>query len=299
MRKVRSVAAVTALLLLFGGCSDPQGTEPGEAAASAEPDDGATEAPGGGKGDDGKDKGGGGSGKPGGGDDGSDGSDGEPGDSGDGGDDGSGDGGDDALPYPAEGEYTYAQDGTEEFCQGPSCEKRQLPDTQTVDVTYAEQSGDTATVVTKTVSSEGQTLTTTTRYTPEGAYITKVVIDFSYGSFNFSQTYEPQPPVEALQFPLRPGKRWSGKWSARTSGDYKMRVTAIETFEIDDEPTKVYKISSVTNFRGDFSGRAQTTLWLDWETKSLIKSDGKIAVASGFGEYTSSFTTLIQFGPGY
>jgi hypothetical protein len=300
MRNVRSIAAVAAVLLLLGGCSDPQGTEPGEAAASAEPGDGATGAPGDDDGKPGKNGGsGGGTGKPGGGDGESGDSGGDSGDSGGGGDDGSGGAGGDSLPYPAAGKYTYAQDGTEEFCQGPSCDKRQLPETQTVEVSYAERSGDTATVITKTVSSEGQTLTTTTRYTPEGAYITKVVIDFSYGSFDFSQTYEPQPPVEAFQFPLKAGRRWSGKWSARTSGDYKMRVVAVEDFEIDDKPTKVYKISSVTNFKGDFSGRAQTTLWLDWKTKSLIKTDGKIAVASGFGEYTSSFNTLIQFGPGY
>ncbi len=299
MRSARSIAAIAALLFLLGGCSDPQGTEPGEAAASAEPGDDATDGSGGGGKNGAGKKGDGGSGKPknGGGD--TNGSGGGDNGSGGGGDGSDGGGGDTSRAYPAAGEYTYAQNGFEEFCQGPSCEKRQLPETQTVNVSYTDSTATTATVVTKTVSSEGQTLTTTTRYTPEGAYITKVVVDFSYGSFDFSQTYEPQPAVEALQFPLKAGQRWSGTWKARTSGDYKMRVTAVENFEIDDDPTKVYKISSVTNFKGDFTGRAQTTLWLDWKTKSLIKTDGKIAVASGLGEYTSNFDTLIQYGPGY
>ncbi|MDQ4024605.1 MAG: hypothetical protein M3217_03805 [Actinomycetota bacterium] len=294
MRTARSIAGVAALLLLFGACSDPQGTEPGEAAASEEPGSEATESPG--KDGQGGGPGGGkkgGSGKPSGG-----GSGGDAGDGGDGSDGGSG-GGSEALPYPAAGKYTYAQNGFEEFCQGPSCNKRRLPETQTVEVSYSERSGDTATVVTKTVASEGQTLTTTTRYTPESALITKVVLEFSFGSFNYTQNYEPQPPVEALLFPLKKGKRWSGTWKARVSGDYKMRVVAVEDFEIDDKPTKVYRISSVTNFKGEFSGRSQVTLWLDSRTKSLIKTDGKIAVASSFGEYTSNFDTLIQYGPGY
>lgn len=304
MRSARWVAAGAALVLLLSGCSDPQGTEAGDAVASADPGDDATGGPGN-KGKDGAGKGKGGAGKGVSGKRGNGGG-GGPGDSGGGGasdpggDGGSGGGGGDgSLPYPAAGEYTYAQDGHEEFCQGPSCDKRPLPETQTVEVSYGSRSGDTATVVTKTVSSDRQTLTTTMRYSPQGAEITKVVVDFSYESFDFSQTYEPQPPVDALLFPLKRGKRWSGTWKARTSGDYKMRVQAVEDFEIDDKPTKVYRISSVTNFKGDFSGRAQTTLWLDWRTKSLIKTDGKIAVASGFGEYTSSFNTLIQHGPGY
>jgi hypothetical protein len=302
MRTVRSIAAVSALLLLLAGCSDPQGTEPGDAAASVAPGEEVTDAPGGGGKDGAGGNGGDGAGGPGGSGGGSDangdgsGGGSEPGDEA-GGSGGGGEG--DVLAYPAAGKYTYAQNGFEEFCQGPSCEKRQLPDTQTVQVSYTETTPDTATVVTRTVSSDQQTLTTTMRYTPEGAQITKVVIDFAYGSFNFSQTYEPQPPVDALVYPLKAGKRWSGTWKARTSGDYKMRVAAVESFEIDDKPTKVYRISNVTNFKGDFTGRSQTTLWLDWKTKSLIKSEGKIAVASSFGEYTSDFDTLIQFGPGY
>ncbi|MFN2588150.1 MAG: hypothetical protein ABR613_08535 [Actinomycetota bacterium] len=291
-------AGAAALFLLLAACSDPQGTEPGDAAAPASPAGEGTGGPGdGGSRGDGKSSGGrdgaGTSGNAGGGGA-------APGTGGGGasGDDG-GSGGGDAPAYPAAGEYTYAQEGSEEFCQGPRCEKRRLPETQTVEVTYAERAEESATVVTETRSSDGQRMTTTTRYTPDRALITKVVVEFSYGSFDMTQTYEPRPPVEALQFPLKAGKRWSGSWEARTSGDYTVRVVAVEDFEIDDVPTKVYRIRSVTNFRGEFTGRAQTTLWLDSRTKSLIKTDGKIAVASGFGEYTSSFETLIQHGPGY
>jgi hypothetical protein len=309
VRTTRSIAAIAALVLLLGACSDPQGTEPGDAAASSEPG-GATAAPGGG-GKNGPDGGGGkdgGAGKKGDGR-GKDGaSNGDSGDGGNGNGDGSGDpfgssieggSGPDSLPYPSAGKYTYAQKGFEEFCQGASCDKQDLPATQTIDTSYAARSGATATVVTEARSSDRQTLTTTTQWGPDKAAVTKVVVDFSYSGFEFSQTYEPQPAVEAFLFPLKAGKRWSGRWDARTSGDYKARVIAAEDFEIDDKPTKVYKISTVTNFKGDFTGRAQTTVWLDARTRTIIKTDGKIAVASSFGEYTSTFQTIIQHGPNY
>jgi hypothetical protein len=120
--------------------------------------------------------------------------------------------------------------------------------------------------------------------------ITKVVIDFAYGSFNYSQTYEPQPPVESLSFPLEVGKSWRGRWKAQTSGDYRMKVTGVED--------GVYRIETVTNFKGDFSGRAQATVWVDAETRAIVRTDGDIAVASAFGEYSSSFRTTLRSDPG-
>ena len=302
--RTRRALAVAAALLLLAGCSDPQGTQPGDAVASADPGD-AGSGDGGDKAGSGKDGGKpGGSGKARGGNGGG----GSNGDSGGGnggaGPDASGTGGEggsngSGAPYPAAGEYVYSQNGFEKFCQGPSCEKNDLPETQTINATYEARSAGTATIVTEAHPSERQTMTTTTRYSPDKAVITKVVVNFAYGSFTFSQTYEPQPPVEALRFPLQAGKKWSGRWDARTSGDYRMKVVSVDDFTFDGRPAKVYRIDTVTNFKGDFSGRAQTTIWIDARTRAIVQTEGKIAVASSFGEYTSDFQTLIQSGPGY
>lgn len=293
----RSLAAAAALVLLLAACSDPQGTEPGDAAApaggsengasgdpgtEAQPGDGAAKS-GSGKTD------GAGDAKPGGGQGDTGGNGGSHGPAGGGGDGAFAGGSNGSSGYLAAGEYVYDQKGFERFCQGPNCSKNQLPDTATIATSYESQSNREAVIVTESRSSEQQTVTTTTRHTPQQALITKVVIDFAYGSFNFSQTYEPRPPIESLSFPLEVGKSWRGRWKAQTSGDYRMRVTGADG--------GVYRIETVTNFRGDFSGRAQATIWVDGDTRAIVRTDGDIAVASGFGEYTSSFRTTLRSAP--
>lgn len=300
------LAAIAAALLLLTGCSDPQGTEPGEAAATAGDEaapGGTTSGEGGGSGSDGSGQG---SGKRGSGGSAQGDGSGKPGGGGGGGPRGSGGGGPGftggpggSEAYPAAGDYVYAQEGFERFCQGPSCNKEPLPGTATLSASYSERSASEAVVVTETRSSEQQTLTTTTRYTPDKALITRVVIDFSYGGFNFAQEYEPQPPVESLRLPLSAQEGWSGRWKAQTSGDYRVKVLGRERVAVGGSTVDAYRLETATNFRGEFSGRAQITAWIDPETKMVVKTDGDIAVASRFGEYTSSFRTVLRTGPGY
>lgn len=292
----RALAGAAVLLLLLGACSDPQGTEPGQAAATADAEDGSgsddgvdgNDATGEGGSKNGSGKGGGpkdGS-KPGGDkSDGGSGGGGGPRGSGGGSNPGFAGGGGGSGGYFAAGEYVYDQQGFERFCQGPRCSKEKLPDTATITASYESDS----VIVTEARSSEQQTITTTTRHTPGAAHITKVVIDFAYGSFNLSQTYEPQPAIESLSFPLEVGKSWRGRWKAQTSGDYRMEVTGVSD--------GVYRIETVTNFRGDFSGRAQATVWVDGRTRAIVRTEGDVAVASGFGEYTSSFQTSLRSAP--
>ena len=292
----RALAGLAALLLLLGACSDPQGTEPGEAGAATGAEEAGESDGSSGDGDSGggKSKGGPGKGGGSGGSNAGGGANGSPG--GGGGGSGGAGGGNSAVGdsggssgYLAAGEYVYAQEGFERFCQGPRCSKDQLPETATMTASYSSSSGREAVIVTETESSDQQTITTTTRHTPGQALITKVVIDFSFGSFNYAQTYEPQPPIESLSFPLGAGKVWQGRWKAQTSGDYRMEVTGVDG--------GIYRIETVTNFRGDFSGRAQATIWVDGDTRAIVRTDGDVAVASAFGEYTSSFRTTLRSAP--
>lgn len=297
MRIVQSkkvLAAAAALLLLLAGCSDPQGTEPGDAAAQEEAAGDAADATGEGAAD-GRASGEGDGAGPGR-SEGSGGGDGD-GPGGAGGRRGPGGGGGQGFAggpggssgYMAAGEYVYDQEGFERFCQGPSCSKQPLPGTSTITATYSSRSGDVAVIVTEARSSERQTVTTTTRHTPHAALITRVVIDFSYAGFDFSQTYDPRPPVESLSFPLEVGKSWRGRWKAQTSGDYRMKVVGASD--------GVFEIETVTNFRGEFSGRAQATVWVDARTRAIVQTAGQIAVASAFGEYTSNFRTTLRSAP--
>lgn len=294
----RALAVLAALLLMLAACSDPQGTVPGDAAATADAEgdpsaggDGEGDVSGGGPGKgSGKDGGSGDSqdGGSGGGPGGSGGGEGERRSGGGGNDDFAG-GSEGSSGYLAAGEYVYDQQGYERFCQGPRCNKEPLPDTATMTTSYESQSGGEAVIVTESRSSDQQTVTTTTRHTPEQALITEVVIDFAYGSFNYSQTYDPKPPIESLSYPLEVGKSWRGRWKAQTSGDYRINVL--------DVSNGVYQIRTVTNFQGDFSGRAQATVWVDGDTRAIVRTDGDIAVASAFGEYTSSFRTTLRTAP--
>ncbi|MDQ3951861.1 MAG: hypothetical protein M3279_02680 [Actinomycetota bacterium] len=296
-----SVAVAAVLLLLVGACSDPQGTEPEDLAATAggaaTPQAEASGDGGTASGKRGSDDGGRGTG----------GSSAGGGPGGGGGTRGSGGGGGNGFAagprgsagYPAAGDYVYAQDGWERFCQGPSCNKEPLPETATTSASYSQRSADAAVVVTETRSSEKQKLTTTTRYTREKALITKVVIDFTYSGLDFAQSYEPQPPIEALLFPLSAQDGWRGRWKARTSGDYRVRILGRDAVSIGGRSVSAYRLETVTNFRGDFSGRAQMSVWIDPETAMVLKTDSDVAVVSNFGEYTSSFETTLRSGPGY
>ncbi|HEX2057493.1 MAG TPA: hypothetical protein VHI71_03910 [Actinomycetota bacterium] len=298
-RKAFSGAAAV-LLLLLCSCSDPQGTEPGETAVTAGEDATAEPDPAG-RAEDGSGAGSGGNrgGK-------ATGSSARGGGSGGGGGRGSGPG-DRSLAggprgstgYPSAGDYVYEQDGWEKFCQGPSCSKDPLPETATTTASYSERSQDAAVIVTETQASRQQKLTATTRYTAAKALVTKVVIEFDYSGFNFSQSYEPQPPVESLLFPLSAHDGWRGRWKARTSGDYRVEVAGREGVSVGGRTISAYRLETVTNFRGDFSGRAQMSVWIDPATAMVLGTDGEIAVASGFGEYTSNFETTLRSGPGY
>jgi hypothetical protein len=126
-----------------------------------------------------------------------------------------------------------------------------------------------------------------------------VVIDLAYSGFNFGQTYEPQPPVEALLLPLGSQESWRGRWKAQTSGDYRVTMAGRETIDVGGRSVDAYRLHTVTNFRGDFSGRAQVMAWVDPATNMIVKTDGDVAVASRFGTYESSFRTTLTSGPGY
>ena len=201
--------------------------------------------------------------------------------------------------YPAAGVYTYRQSGWEEFCDASGCERRDLPATQDVSARYAQRSDDVVVVVTEANASEGRYVRTTTRYTREGAFVTEVHIEFSYENVNFENDYEPDPPVEVLRLPLEPGTTWSGSWRARTSGDYEVAVGQRSRVEVGGRTYRAIAVRSITDFRGDFNGRATGTTWIDTATLAIVKSEGHIDVDSFFGTYKSDFKTTLDHGPGY
>ncbi len=140
---------------------------------------------------------------------------------------------------------------------------------------------------------------TTTRYTASAAAITEVYVRFAYSGYTFDQTYRPRPPVQSLRFPLRAGDSWSGSWRGKVSGSYSAQVVGREVVTVSGAGVDAMKVQTRTNFRGDFSGRANATVWVDPRTRAVVRTAGNLRVESTYGSYETGFATSLLSGPGY
>lgn len=204
-----------------------------------------------------------------------------------------------SAAYPAAGRYSYAQSGWEEFCQAGSCDRQDLPDTQMVASKVDGRSGGATTVVTEAQSSEGRVTRTTFRFTDDAALITKVYVRVQYEGFTFENTYDPQPPVESLRFPMQVRAEWSGSWEARTSGDYSISIPGREQVSVGGRAVNAFRVVTATDFRGEFQGHADVTVWIDPATKAIVKSVGDMRLNTAFGGYNTSFEIALRDAPGY
>lgn len=201
--------------------------------------------------------------------------------------------------YPARGTYMYRQSGFEEFCDSTRCEKEDLPPTQDIEISFGGGSGDEVVVVTEARSSGNRMTRTTTRHTPERTLITKVEVNFDYQGFQFDNTYQPEPPVESVRYPLQQGAGWSGMWRDSTSGDYAIDVGPKETVEVGGATVQAYRIRTQTRFRGEFDGEADVIVWVDPATSAVVKTTGELHLQSMFGRYNSEFSATLRAAPGY
>jgi hypothetical protein len=204
-----------------------------------------------------------------------------------------------AAYVPAAGDYLYDQTGFEEFCDTSSCDKKDLPPTQVVETSHKGSSGDTVTVVTEAKSSERRFTRTTTRYSRSNAEITNVQIHFDYQGFEFDNSYQPDPPVESLRYPLNAGDSWSGTWKDSTSGDYTVSVGSKRSVSVGGATVQAFPVRTVTDFRGEFEGTADITVWIDPATAAVVRIEGNLDVKSTFGSYRSEFEATLHSGPGY
>lgn len=201
--------------------------------------------------------------------------------------------------YPAAGTYVYEQSGYEEFCDSSSCDKEDLPPSQDVKTTHKDRSGDSVTVVTEARSSDSRLTRTTTTHSPANALITNVQVKFNYEGFQFDNSYQPDPPVESIRYPLRSGMSWSGMWKDSTSGDYSIEVGAKRSVSVGGRTVQAYPLRTQTTFRGEFDGTADVTVWIDPATAAIVKMSGELQVKSVFGSYHTEFTATLQSAPGY
>ncbi len=201
--------------------------------------------------------------------------------------------------YPHQGVYTYTQSGFEEFCDASGCQREDLPRTQEVRATYEAVSGDEAIVVTAAEASDNRLVRTTTRHTPNGAFVTRVHIEFDYQGANFTNDYEPNPPVEIARLPLRAGMSWRGQWDARTSGTYVVDVRDRVAVDVGGRAVQAWPLRVETRFRGDFEGTSDVTVWVDPATAAVVRTESYMDLSSFFGDYKTRFEATLRDGPGY
>lgn len=199
--------------------------------------------------------------------------------------------------YPAPGTYVYGRSGYREFCGGTSCDREPLSPRHEVETRLVRRSSSAAVLVSEEEEQDAY-FKTRTRYTGRGAFVEQVVSRFSYGAFEFGNTYDPRPPVETLRFPLKVGRRWSGSWEADVSGEYRATVTARENVILPEGAMRTFRIVTVTDFHGEFEGRSRVTAWIDPSERTLVRSVGKARLRNSFGSYETRFSILLRSSPG-
>lgn len=200
---------------------------------------------------------------------------------------------------PAPGTYVYDQSGFEEFCDATDCERQDLPPTQEVATSHKDGSGEAVVAVTEAESSDSRYTKTTTRHTRRHALITNVQVRFNYEGFSFNNSYQPDPPVEAVRYPLQEGSSWSGEWKDSTSGEYSIDVGPSRSVMVGNATVQAYPVRTRTTFTGEFEGNADVITWIDPATAAVVKIEGDLRVKSVFGRYASEFSATLRSAPGY
>jgi hypothetical protein len=167
------------------------------------------------------------------------------------------------------------------------------------EVSLKDANADRAIVEAEAHQSDSRTTRTTMLFTRSSALITNVYTKVTYSGFTVEENYEPDPPVRSLQFPLEVGKQWSGRWDADTSGDYSIQVLDRAPVQVNGKSVDSVVVRTLTNFRGEYDGRADITVWFDPSTRSVVKSTGDVVLKSEFGSYSTHFQISLTGGPGY
>lgn len=203
-----------------------------------------------------------------------------------------------ALRFPQAGTYRYDQSGFEEFCRvGASCDRLDLPATRTMTTTVATRTSAEAVLVIEGQTSRMRFIRDTMRFTRERALLAESYVRFSHEGIVFESTTRPAPPVEVLRFPLAVGARWAGSWEAETGGDYAIQVAGRESLLAGGLRRDVFRIVSLTTFRGEVEGRQDLTVWVDASTLATVKTAGSLDARSLFGRYRTAYETVLRSGP--
>jgi len=200
--------------------------------------------------------------------------------------------------YPAAGDYRYTQTGFEQLCSG-SCDRKDLPSSMVMAVSYASRLSGGMRVITEGQVSQMRFTRDMTDWTPTGASVDQYFVRFTDGPVQYENSYSPGPPVRTLHLPLRGGDQWSGSWSAQTSGTYSVCVRSKDSLVVGGRPVFAYQVETRMMFSGEFHGSEDVTLWIDPASLTTVRAQGTLNVQGLGGAYKTQFDMDLQSAPGF
>jgi hypothetical protein len=203
------------------------------------------------------------------------------------------------ISYPDAGRYRFAQQGYEQFCRGAACDRSALPHIQSVTVSFDERSRSHAVARIRAEVSKRTTNETTSTFERSGVYITKLSTSFAGQGVSYTSDVRPRPPIEALRFPLRVGQRWSGSWQGEVSGRYEVSVARRETVVVGSRSIEAFKLNTRSRFTGEVEGRSTGSVWIDPHTLGIVRSKDFLHAENALGSYETRFEIKVRSGPGY
>ena len=207
------------------------------------------------------------------------------------------------IVAPYSGNYDYTQQGYEQECSGTCSDGRNLPERVTVQSTRLPTGSDRVRVRTITNTSDRWRTEVVTDYFDDRVEI--VSVEMRHGNTltpAWRQRVEPAAPIQWLSYPLAKGKSTSGSWDddlhaqdSATRGSYEAEVVGSPTISINREATRTFRVHLVVEFSGPQTGTWDLNLWVDPDTRAIVKTSGTIKIDT----YEMSVVTTLKAGPGY
>lgn len=204
------------------------------------------------------------------------------------------------LAVPSEGSYSYAQTGWEEVCQASSCDRSDLPPTQSIEISVTERSAERARFTSRSEGSGSRSQTITYEATQGLISVTELENRFTTGGFTINTVIVPDPPIKAASLPWTVGEQWSGSWkdqNDQADGSYRFEVVGTEQMTVGSSEVTVFVVDTSMELSGEYEGTNQMRLWVTRDDFTIVSSKGTTKITSRYGTYRSRFATSYRSGP--
>ena len=107
------------------------------------------------------------------------------------------------------------------------------------------------------------------------------IVAVGFTTPGYVQTVLPRPAILALS---GTSTRWSGSFSGRTSGTYRVEIPGRRTMRVGGRSVKVVQLTSSATFRGELTGSQTTSTWLAADRSLIVEETGTSSLRFGGDE---------------